>query len=174
MVQSCLHRVQVLGKASLEAKHVTRSGRAARLAAVLAAIGFAGLAVFQAALAADAPWGHAAWGGENAELSTAQRSASAVAAVVYLVAVLIVLCRAGVIWRARSHAAVFRWGTWFLAVAMTVGAIPNFASQSRWENFILGPLALVLAALCVVVAGGARTEPGRGRAPTGSSRRLGL
>ena len=54
-----------------------------------------------------------------------------------------------------------------LAVAMTIGAIPNFASQSRWENFILGPLALVLAALCVVVARRARTEPARGRASTG-------
>ena len=48
---------------------VTRSDRVARTAAVLAAIGFAGLAIFQAALAAGAPWGHAAWGGEEAHLS---------------------------------------------------------------------------------------------------------
>ena len=36
---------------------VTGRGRVARLAAALAAIGFASLAVFQAALAAGAPWG---------------------------------------------------------------------------------------------------------------------
>lgn len=139
---------------------VTRSDRVARTAAVLAAIGFAGLAVFQAALAAGAPWEHAAWGGEEAHLSAAQRSASAVAAVVYGAATLIVLGRAG-IWSARPHAIVFRWGTWLLAVVMLLGAVPNFASQSRWENFIFGPLALALAGLCFLVA---RSAPARSNA----------
>jgi hypothetical protein len=136
---------------------VTSSDRVARLAAVLAAIGFTFLAVFQAALAAGAPWGHAAWGGDNAHLSSGQRVASAVAVIIYVAAALIVLGRAGIIWRARS-AALLRWGTWFFAVAMAIGAVPNFASQSRWENFIFGPLALVLAALCVVVARAATTD----------------
>jgi hypothetical protein len=131
---------------------------------VLAAIGFASLAVFQAALAAGAPWGHAAWGGADAYLSAGQRGASAVAAVIYVAATLIVLCRAGIIWPGRSNAALFRRGTWFFAVAMAIGAVPNFASQSRWENVIFGPLALVLAALCIVVARAATTEPARGRA----------
>jgi hypothetical protein len=146
---------------------MNRSDRAARLAATLAAIGFAGVAAFQAALAAGAPWGHAAWGGESADLSAAQQTASAVAALVYVAAALIVLCRAGIIWRARSDAALFRWGTWFFAVAMALGALPNFASQSRWETFILGPLALVLAALCFVVGRSAAPEPERGRARSG-------
>jgi hypothetical protein len=35
---------------------------------------------------------------------------------------------------------------------MAIGSVPNLASQSRWENFIFGPLALALAALCIVVA----------------------
>jgi hypothetical protein len=140
---------------------MTPGGRAARLAAVLAASGFAGLAVFQAALAASAPWGHAAWGGGNANLSAAQQSASGVAAFIYLAAMLIILSRAGIIWRTRSNAALIRWGTWFLAVAMALGAVANFASQSRWENFIFGPLALVLAVLCIVVARAA-AEPARG------------
>jgi hypothetical protein len=74
-----------------------------------------------------------------------------------------VLCRAGVIWRARSDAAIFRWGTWFLAAAMALGALPNFASQSHWENVILGPLALILGALCFVVARRAATHPELGR-----------
>jgi hypothetical protein len=146
---------------------MNRSDRVTRLAAMLAAIGFAGLAVFQAALAVGAPWGHAAWGGENAELSTAQQAASAVAAVIYGAAALIVLCRAGFIWRTRSSGALFRWGTWFFAVAMALGALPNFASQSRWENLVLGPLAVVLAALCFVVARGAATEPERIRVHAG-------
>ena len=48
----------------------------ARVAAVVAAIGFAGIAFFQLALAAGAPWGYAAWGGVSAHLST-ERSARA-------------------------------------------------------------------------------------------------
>jgi len=44
-------------------KVFARTGRAGRAAAVAAAIGFAGIAIFQVALAAGAPWGHAAWGG---------------------------------------------------------------------------------------------------------------
>jgi hypothetical protein len=142
---------------------VIRSDRVAPTAAVLAAIGFAGLAIFQAALAAGAPWGHAAWGGEEAHLSAAQRGASAVAAVVYLAATLIVLGRAG-IWRARPNAIVFRWGTWILAIVMLLGAVPNFASQSRWENLIFGPLALVLAGLCFLVACSTAAGPTRGKA----------
>ena len=41
---------------------------------------------------------------------------------------------------------------------MAIGAVPNLASQSGWENFIFGPLALVLAALCIVVSRAATTE----------------
>ena len=40
----------------------------ARVAAVVAAIGFAGIAIFQLTLAAGAPWGYAAWGGASAHL----------------------------------------------------------------------------------------------------------
>jgi hypothetical protein len=129
----------------------TRSDRVARAAAVLAALGFAAIAIFQFALAAGAPWGHAAWGGANAELSTAQRVASTAAVVFYAAAALIVLGRAG-IWRAGRNATLFRWGAWFLAAAMGIGAVLNFASKSRWENLIWGPMALLLAILCIVVA----------------------
>ena len=38
----------------------------ARVAVVVAAIGFAGIAIFQLALAIGAPWGHAVWAGANA------------------------------------------------------------------------------------------------------------
>jgi hypothetical protein len=49
-----------------------RSARDCRLAALLAALGFAGIAAFEVALAAGVPWGHAAWGGAHSELSTAE------------------------------------------------------------------------------------------------------
>ena len=132
------------------------------MAAVLAAIGFVGIAAFQVALAAGVAWGHAAWGGAHAELSTGQRICSAVAVVVWVAAALIVLGRAG-FWGAVSSRlrTFFSWGTWFLAAVSVLAAVLNFASQSRWENLIFGPLALLLAILCTVVARSA-AHGGRG------------
>ena len=124
--------------------------RTARRAAVLATIGFGVIAIFQAVLAAGAHLGRAAWGGESAELSTGQRIGSAIAVVVWIGAAFVVLGRAGS-W-ARSDTRLFRWGTWFLAGLTLISALVNFASQSRWENAIWGPTALILAVLCLIVA----------------------
>jgi hypothetical protein len=135
--------------------------RAGRTAAVAAALGFAGIVIFQVALAAGAPWGHAAWGGAHAHLSTAQRSGSAAAVVVWTAAALIVLGRAG-FWGADRLAPLFRWGTWFLAAVSAIAALLNFASQSRWENLIFGPTALILAVLCALVARSASNGRPRG------------
>jgi hypothetical protein len=146
-----------------------RSARDCRLAALLAALGVAGIAAFEVALAAGVPWGHAAWGGAHSELSTAERTGSAVSIFVWTAAAAIVLGRAGV-WgiAGRRRATLFRPGTWFLAAVSALAALMNFASQSRWENFMFGPLALLLAILCTVVArsatAGARADSGKSAA----------
>lgn len=64
---------------------------------------------------------------------------------------LIVLGRAGYGGR-NGSSTVFRWGTWFLAALMVLGALLNFASRSRWENYLWGPYTVTLAILCIVVA----------------------
>ena len=132
--------------------HFRPSNRAARRAAVAAAAGFLGLALFQFALAAGVGWGHAAWGGATAELSSTQRAGSAVAVLVWTAAALVVLGRARLLMSSRHLARIYRWGTWIAAVACTLGSFPNLASQSRYENIVLGPLGVVLAILCFVVA----------------------
>jgi hypothetical protein len=126
------------------------SRRTRRRAAVLATIGFAVIAIFQLVLAAGAPLGHAAWGGADADLTTGQRIGSGSAVVLWTAAALIVLGRAG-FW-GQGKATPLRWGTWFFAAVTGISALPQFASESRWENFIWGPLALILAALCTMVA----------------------
>jgi len=131
--------------------HRFEIGRLHRFAAGAAAIGFVGLGLFQLLLAFGAPLGHAAWGGDSADLSSAQRAGSAVSVAFYAAACLAVLSRVGVASRPRSRP-LTRWGPWCLAVVLGVAALANFASQSRWESYVLGPLAVVLAALCVVVA----------------------
>jgi hypothetical protein len=118
-----------------------------RRAAQAATIGFAGLAFFHAALAAGAPLGEAAWGGADAHLTTAQRVGSAASVGFYILAILAVRGRA-----AGRRERRYRWGTWALAVVFGLAALANLASESPWENLLLAPVALVLAALCVVVA----------------------
>ena len=84
------------------------SERARRVAAVLAAAGFVGIALFQLALAAGADWGHAAWGGADAQLSGAQRIGSALAVLIWPAAALLVLGRAGFWDSVRSRTRLFR------------------------------------------------------------------
>jgi hypothetical protein len=132
-----------------------------RRAARAATIGLTALLVFQAALAAGAPLGDAAWGGEHAHLTTGERVGSAISVCFYLAAILVVHGRA-----AGREERRYRWGIWALTVILAMAGVVNLASDSRWENFLLAPAAVVLAALCVVVARGAtsaRSRPTDGR-----------
>ena len=121
----------------------------ARVAGLAAATGLAGTAVFQLLLALGVPWGRAAWGGGHDRLPAALRVASALSAGVLLIAAFVVLGRAGY-WRRPS--ARFRWGTWALVGLLAFSALGNFASTSRWENLLLGPVALTVSLLCLIVA----------------------
>jgi hypothetical protein len=118
-------------------------------AAQVATIGFAGMIVFEAALAVGARLGDAAWGGAHAQLTTGQRVGSAVSVLFYAAAIVIVRRRAAGLAERRYH-----WGTWALALVFALAALMNLASESPWENYLLAPLALLLAALCVIVAHG--------------------
>jgi hypothetical protein len=124
-------------------------------AAVAAAAGFTVFATFQLALAVGAPFGEAAYGGTHTDLPAELRITSAVAAIVYCLAALVVLRRGG--YRVPLISTrVARVGTWILAGLMTLGALMNFASSGDWERFGWGPFALVLGILCLVVAGSNR------------------
>jgi len=128
-----------------------------RTAAGIAAVGLAGTALFQVALASGVPWGAAAWGGMYELLPAELRVSSAISAVVLVAAAALVLRRAG-FWGTTSTPV--RALTWVLVPLLTLSALGNFASASRWENLLMGPLALLLSVLCVVVAR-SRTSPGR-------------
>ncbi len=135
--------------------------RAVRLAAIAAALGFLCIAIFELVLAAGAPLGHAAWGGAHAHLSTGERIGSAVAVFIWASAALVVLGRAD-LWSAGNRALLFRRGTWLLVAVSVIAALTNFASHSRYEQLIFGPLATILAVLCTLVARSTtarRTDP---------------
>jgi hypothetical protein len=124
---------------------------------VAAAIGFTALAMFQLALALGAPLGHAAWGGAYVELPVGLRIASAFVVGVWIFAALMVL--RGVGFRISPlRPAIARRGTWVLVGVLLLGALMNFASRSNWERFGWGPVALILAVLCFMVARGGGTD----------------
>jgi hypothetical protein len=87
------------------------------------------------------------------QLPTGLRIASAVAVGLWVLAALIVLGRAG-FQMSPLPSGFVRWGTWMLVGVLPLGAIMNFASTSSWERFLWGPVALILAGLCFVVARG--------------------
>ena len=89
--------------------------RPARSTATAAAVGFAGLAVFQMLLAAGALFGEAAWGGTNqGQLPTGLRVGSGIAIVIYGAAAAVILARAG--FRVRFvPGTLARVGSWVLA-----------------------------------------------------------
>ena len=83
------------------------------------------------------------------------RFGSAASAVFLSAGALIVLGRGGY-WSVGGIDALFRWGSWAMALMLGLSSLANFASVSRWERFLMGPIALVLSLLCVLVALGPR------------------
>jgi hypothetical protein len=125
-----------------------------RTAAILAAVGFLVIAIFQAALALGAPLGRAAWGGTHpGRLPGKLRGGSAVAVVVWLVAAFVVLDAGGVI-STFLPAGFVDVAAWVLAGFLVVGTLMNAASRSGWERFGWAPVSAILAVLCVIVARG--------------------
>jgi hypothetical protein len=139
-------------------------------AAIGATVGFTGLAAFQLLLAAGAPFGEAAWSGATeGQLSRGLRVGSAISIVVYAVAAALILRRAG-FWVRGVSRRLARVGSWVLVVLLALGMFANFLSQSPWERLLLGPITLVLAGLCLVVASSA-TENAAGPVTGGAGRR---
>jgi hypothetical protein len=122
-----------------------------RSAAVIAVVGLLVIALFQLALALGAPLGRAAWGGRHERLPTSLRRSSALAVVVWLMAALVVLARAGYV-VLPGPAELATWGAWIVVGLLGLGALVNVASSSRWERFGWGPFAAILAVLTLIVA----------------------
>jgi hypothetical protein len=117
---------------------------------------------FQLALAAGAPWGHAAWGGHHAVLSPGLRLASVGSAAFLFAGAFLISARGG-LWKTHLvPTVVIHRGAWLLTAAMVLSAVGNLASSSNWERFLNGPLVGLLAFVCTVVClGGSGSSPGR-------------
>lgn len=125
---------------------------ASTAAAIVAVALLAVVAVFQLALSLGAPWGAASWGGQNpGVLPRGLRIASGVAGiVVYPLAIVLVLDAAG--WVSLPWPdGLGSLPMWILAGVLGLGGLMNLASRSPIER-IWGPVALAVAACCVILA----------------------
>lgn len=120
-------------------------------AALALSIVLTGLALFQAGLAAGAPLGHFAWGGQHRTLPTGLRIGSLVAILIYAAIAAIALQKAGLV-------AWLPGGDWisiavWVAVAYLATGIPlNAISRSAAERLTMTPIVTVLFVLALVVA----------------------
>lgn len=89
-----------------------------------------------------------AWGGTQPMLTAPLRAASVAAAVVLALTLLVVRRRA----MNPTPGRALRFGSFAIAGFLSLNALGNFASGSLGEALVFGPLALVAAGACWVVA----------------------
>lgn len=123
----------------------------ATVALIVVLVLLAALAVFQLALAAGAPLGHFAWGGQNKTLPTRLRISSLVSVVIYALIALVALERARAI-DLMPGGGVEGVAMWVIAVYFTLGIVLNGISRSRPERFTMTPVVTVLAVASVILA----------------------
>jgi hypothetical protein len=122
-----------------------------QLWAILACTILGCLAVFQAALAAGAPLGRFAWGGQHDVLPRKLRVGSVVSIVLYALFGYAALAKAGLapVLVSETFIDIFMW---VLTAYFILGVAMNAISRSKPERFVMTPVALVLAVLFLLLS----------------------
>jgi hypothetical protein len=122
-------------------------------AAVLAAILFLGMAVFQASLALGAPLGaHVLGGRYPGALPSRLRAFSAVAAAILVGGALVILARAGAIGWPAGAAGLLVPAAWAIAAYLALNTLANLTSKSWLERTVFAAVTAALAVLSAYVA----------------------
>jgi hypothetical protein len=108
------------------------------------------LAVFQIALAAGAPLGRLAWGGQNRVLPTRMRIGSVASVAVYAVMALVALDRSGLIDLVPDL--VSGVAMWVIFGYLVLSIVPNLLSKSPPERAVMAPVTALLAVLALLIA----------------------
>ena len=92
-----------------------------------------------------------AWGGRQTELTPGLRVASMAAILVFSVFIYIVRYRAGLVGSVPTPTSIGVLA-WIVTGFMALNTLGNFASLSRTERWLFGPVTLMITATCLVVA----------------------
>lgn len=108
-----------------------------------------GLSVFQFLLIIGKPLGDYAWGGQRRVLPKKLRIASVFSIFLYLVFVLFLISKAGMV-NVIIDATVVNVGMWIFTIYFTVGIFVNAISRSKKERMLMTPVAASLAVVFAV------------------------
>lgn len=92
-----------------------------------------------------------AWGGRQTELTLGLRVASMVAILILGVFIYIIRYRAGLLGSLPTPRSI-RLLAWVVTGFMALNTLGNFASLSSAERLLFGPVTLMIAAACLIVA----------------------
>lgn len=91
------------------------------------------------------------WGGRQTELTASLRVSSIVAVFILGAFIYIIRYRAGLLGKFPTPKAI-RVGAWVVTAYMVLNTVGNFASVSATEKFLFGPMTILMALSCFVVA----------------------
>lgn len=131
--------------------HSLRSPSAGRTAGQVATVAFVFAIALQLSLALGVLPVSWAWGGAQSVLTPPLRLASLAAAVILALAAYVIRRRAGLLGAGQSGRGV-RILSWVIPAYLVLNTLANFASPSLGEKLLFGPLALVTALACLIVA----------------------
>jgi len=123
----------------------------ARIFAILATLILSLVALLQVLLAAGAPLGRLAWGGEHRILPAKLRLGSVAAIPLLVLAAWAILARVDLV-LPGTDVAIVPVGTWIFGGLFVLNTLGNLASKSQVERIVMTPLALILAACFIAVS----------------------
>jgi hypothetical protein len=123
------------------------------IAAIIASILFVALSIFQLLLALGFTLGNPipAYGGRFEKLPKNLRIMSIIAISIFILAIISVLARSGIIAPLEDFIffAVF---TWIFAIYSAFITVMNIASKSKLEKQLMTPISLIVSICCFIVA----------------------
>ena len=121
------------------------------LIAAIAVAVLVGLAVFQILLICGHPFGRFAWGGQHDVLPTHLRLGSGISILLYAGFAAIIVAKATDSATVLGRSAI-DYAIWGLTAYFVFGVFMNAISRSASERKVMGPVSLVLAIACLLLA----------------------
>jgi hypothetical protein len=145
----------------------TRNDRVdvALVAAWVMAVLLTGVAVFQALLAAGAPWGDMVYGGRAAAageaLPGAYRAMSLIAVVILITAAWLTLARAGAVSAGPFGERIVGGAVWFIVAYAATNTVMNLAGKHPVERIGLASVTAIITVAGLIVVRSPRGMPQR-------------